>query len=166
MPVSNRDHMSWDVQFWDKITEIFDQGNTKYFRDGAFRMELCLYIQGNLPACRASLPKTCHRPEGTGEKSYGIFHQNSQISLCPPIYKNKMTNGIWILNAQNPNLWLWPKTFLSQILKLQRLFRMLWRRKFLIVELNCGKGCATNDKILIRNVLYDRFFVIFDIINK
>ena len=36
--ISYVDHMSEDVQFWDKFTEIFDQGNTKYFRDGTFRM--------------------------------------------------------------------------------------------------------------------------------
>ena len=38
------DLLLWYVQFWDIITEIFDKGNTKYFRDGAFRCELCLYI--------------------------------------------------------------------------------------------------------------------------
>ena len=30
--------------FGTKITEIIFKGNTKYFRDGAFRMKLCLYI--------------------------------------------------------------------------------------------------------------------------
>ena len=38
--ISYGDHMSWDGQFWDKITEILSKGNTKYFRDGAFRVKL------------------------------------------------------------------------------------------------------------------------------
>ena len=37
-------HIFWQGQFWHKITEILSQGNIKYFRDGAFRIELCLYI--------------------------------------------------------------------------------------------------------------------------
>ena len=30
--------------FGTKITEIIFKGNSKYFRDGAFRTELCLYM--------------------------------------------------------------------------------------------------------------------------
>ena len=32
------------IVFGTKITEIIFKGNTKYFRDGAFRMKLCLYM--------------------------------------------------------------------------------------------------------------------------
>ena len=42
--------MKWTLL--KKITEIIFTGNTKYFRDGAFRMKLCLYmVSNNLSIC-------------------------------------------------------------------------------------------------------------------
>ena len=35
--------------FGTKITEVIFKANTKYFRDGAFRMKLCLYMS---PPCQ------------------------------------------------------------------------------------------------------------------
>ena len=37
--------------FGTKITEVISKGNTKYFRDGAFRMKLCLYTLAPLLLC-------------------------------------------------------------------------------------------------------------------
>ena len=97
--------------FETKITEIIFTGSTKYFRDGAFRMELCLYMFRRhlnilsldclVLKCyctRLSLPvetffyQICARVE---IEEFGHSKKHTFCADDAPFYSGKPRNVIW-----------------------------------------------------------------------